>query len=195
MHDRIDAVLMASGFSRRYGCEDKLLRPFCGTPLAEHALRLCCGMGCFDSIRFVYASPEVGFLAKKYPVEAILNERPERGQCESIRLGILPSTADYYLFVPCDQPLLDAATVAAVLSKRQPGRIVEPFCGDKTGGPSLFASRFKPLLAALADNENARNIKRSHSQLVTRVEILNPLALFDVDTPDDFAYLEEYAVK
>ncbi|MDR0524243.1 MAG: NTP transferase domain-containing protein, partial [Spirochaetaceae bacterium] len=89
-----DAVLMASGFSKRFGRADKLLTLFRGKPLARHTLELVCGLGCFHEILFVTASPAVRELAEGLPVRVLWNEHPELGQNESIRLGVAASGAD-----------------------------------------------------------------------------------------------------
>jgi CTP:molybdopterin cytidylyltransferase MocA len=55
---------MASGFSRRFAPENKLLVPFRGKPLARHTLDLVLGMDCFAGIFFVAACNEVAALAR-----------------------------------------------------------------------------------------------------------------------------------
>lgn len=185
----VDAILMASGFSRRFGEPDKLLYPFRGKPLAAHALELVCAMPEFVRILFVCASPEVTALAEGLPVRVIHNANPGRGQCESIRLGVEVSCAEHYLFVPCDQPLLDAETVRAVLARRAQGRIVVPAYDGKPGTPALFSAAFRAELLALADGENARSIKRAHPQAVLEVPLPSPLPLRDIDTLQDLEQL------
>lgn len=190
----VDAILMASGFSRRFGSEDKLLQPFCGTPLARRALELALSFGGFSHIWFVYASAAVGRLAAGCPgITLIHNQNPERGSCESIRLGVLSSSADHYLFMQCDQPLLDAPTLQAILAQRAPGRIIVPVHDGTEGSPSLFSATFRPQLLALADNQSARSIRAEHPDDVTRVPIDSPFPLADVDTPQELARLQAIA--
>lgn len=193
-HGKVDAILMASGFSKRFGPENKLLHPFCGQPLALHTVALAAQAPGLSSVFLVYVEPEVGALAEGYPgVVPLHNQNPSRGACESIRLGVAASTADYYLFMTCDQPLLDGATLAALLAKRAPGRIVVPSYGGKQGSPTLFSATFREELLALADHENARILKQRHPQAVVPLELASPLPLADVDTPADLQRLSRYA--
>lgn len=178
----VDAVLMASGFSRRFGGEDKLLFPFRGKPLARHTLELVCGLGpVFRRILFVAAKEEVKALAEGLPVKVIHNAAPEKGQRESVRLGVAASEADYYLFFPCDQPLLDPETVRRILDARLPGCIVEPRFNGQGGTPCLFSSRFREELLSLEAGEHPRDIKSRHQEAVIPVILEDPALLFDID--------------
>ena len=190
MVDKVDAILLASGFSDRFGPENKLLRPFRGIALAERALLLACGLSGLNEIHFVYADPSLAALAGKYPVSLVENSNPGRGICESVRLGVASSSADYYLFVHCDQPMLDAATVETVLALRRPGRIVTPYWQRNPGNPSLFSADLRRELLELADGESPRIIRRRHPELIIEAELEDFLPLRDVDTREDLEFFE-----
>ena len=194
--DKTSAILMASGFSRRFGSQNKLLFPFQGKPLAKYTLDLVCKMNNrFRGIFFVTADKEVASLAQGLPVTLIHNSAPEKGRAESARLGVeAAGKTDYYLFFPCDQPFLDEETVKLILAARQPGRIVEPYFKDSQvcqgsmvcqGSPGLFSADFSEELLALRPGENPQLIKTRHPKAVISVEIENRLALLDIDTLED----------
>ena len=190
--DKTAAILMASGFSKRFGEKDKLLFPFRGKPLARYALELAAAMGFQGGVYFVAASDAVAALAAGFgTVRLVKNPSPEKGQRESVRLGTEAAgpTVDYYLFVPCDQPFLDAATVRQILDKGLPGRIVEPRYRGRPGNPCLFSSAFREELLSLGEGETPRLIKARRPEAVIGVDILNPLALEDID---DEETLEQY---
>jgi molybdenum cofactor cytidylyltransferase len=181
--DKVFAILMASGFSRRFGDENKLLAPFRGKALARHTLDLACGMRCFSGIFFAAADDRVAALAEGLPVTVIRNAAPEKGQRESVRLGVeaAGTDADYYLFFPCDQPLLDDDTVRLVLEARQKGRIVEPRFRGRPGNPCLFSAAFRQELLSLGEGEHPRNIKARHPGAVIAVEAADTAVLADID--------------
>jgi molybdenum cofactor cytidylyltransferase len=203
---RVYAVLLASGFSNRFGEHNKLLAPFRGKPLARHTLDLVCGLDCFARTFFVAAEDPVLALAGGLPVTAIRNEGPERGRRESIRLGVEAVSAEdgdgggaaYYRFFPCDQPLLDAAAVRRMAAARRPGRIVQPCCRGTPGNPVLFSGFFRDELRALAAGEHGRDIIRRHPERLIPLDIA-PLAGFpfpgcspltDIDDPEALSRLE-----
>lgn len=189
--DRIFAILLASGFSKRFGNENKLLVPFRGKALARHTLDLVCGLHCFSGVFFITADDQVAALAGGLPVTLVRNANPEKGRRESVRLGVeaagaLPAgggEAVYYLFFPCDQPLLDSGTVRRILQVRRPGCIVHPIFQDRPGNPCLFSGIFRDELLALQEGEKPRLIKLRHPEAVTAVAVAGPSALIDIDEP------------
>jgi molybdenum cofactor cytidylyltransferase len=195
---RCFAILMAAGFSRRFGGQNKLLAPFRGKPLARHTLELVCGMDCFEKVFFVYADKAVAALADGLGVTTVHNPTPEKGQGESARLGLTEAVRsadgvepDYYMFFPCDQPLLDQKTVRLLLDAARPGHITEPVCPGGNQSPSLFSASFREELLALKQGEHPRLLKIRHPQSVITVEIADPTLLADVDKPEDLAKLRE----
>ncbi|MDR2479207.1 MAG: nucleotidyltransferase family protein [Treponema sp.] len=197
----IFAVLMAAGFSRRFGAQNKLLVPFRGKPLARYTLELACSLDCFSGIFCAAASDDVAVLAAGLPITLVRNAAPEKGQRESVRLGVQAAAVflsaagraaenAYYLFLPCDQPLLDAATLRLMINARQKGRIVEPRFQGRSGAPSLFSGVFHDELLALGEGELPRIIKTRHREAIVPVEIQDPSVLLDIDTPEDLRRLE-----
>jgi len=192
---RFIAILMAAGFSRRFGGENKLLAPFRGKPLARHTLELVCGMGCFEKVFFVYNDEAVAALADGLEVTAVYNPAPEKGQGESARLGLMAAAQacnaeqDYFMFFPCDQPLLDQDTVRLLLDSARPGCIVEPVCPGGNHSPSLFSAFFTKELLSLKQGEHPRLLKARHPQALITVEIANLNLLADIDTIEDMEKL------
>jgi molybdenum cofactor cytidylyltransferase len=203
---------MAAGFSSRFGNENKLLVPFRGKALARHTLDLVCTMACFEEIFFVYADNEVATLAQGLPVLTVYNPSPEKGQGESALIGVraadsmlspvkgeyLTKADCYYLFLTCDQPLLDSGTLRLLLDAARPGCIIEPGCpGDKSGhhGPNVFSATLREELLALHPGKYPRLLKSRHPQAVITVEVPNPIVLKDIDTPSDMVELDPNSTK
>jgi molybdenum cofactor cytidylyltransferase len=190
MRTGVDAILMASGFSARFGAENKLLYPFRGQPLALHTLDLVCTAELFDHIYFISADAQVAALGHPYPVTPLHNARPDLGSRESVRIGVTVSTARHYMFFTCDQPLLDAGTVKDIVARRKAGRIVVPTCDDVPGSPTLFSARFREELMGLQPGQRARTVLQRHAQNVVYVPARHALALADVDTREVLQALE-----
>jgi molybdenum cofactor cytidylyltransferase len=198
----VAAVLMASGFSRRFKGADKLLVPFRGKPLARHTLELAAGMSSSfkGGIFFIAAAAETAALAKGLAgVQVIRNAASDKGQRESIRLGVeaaespkrsfagQPSVPGYYFFFPCDQPFLDAETLSRILEARRPGHIVQPFYRGVKGSPVLFSRDFREELLTLAPGEHGRDIITRHPDCLVRADLRDrgeePSPLSDIDEP------------
>ena len=187
LSDKVAAILMASGFSRRFGNRNKLLFPFAGKPLARYTLDLAAGMIFSGGIFFVTASGDVAALAADLPaVQVVMNSASEKGLRESVRLGVEAAGKDtaYYLFLPCDMPFLDAATVQRILDERRQGCIVEPRYSGRPGNPCLFSAVFREELLSLGEGETPKLIKKRHPEAVRAVNITDPLVLEDIDNAD-----------
>jgi molybdenum cofactor cytidylyltransferase len=93
------------------------------------------------------------------------------------------------MFFPCDQPLLDRETLAHLIRRRAPGRIVEPSREGKPASPTLFSSVFREELLALGPGEHGRDIKKRHGDALVSVEIGDPSILTDIDSLETLARL------
>jgi molybdenum cofactor cytidylyltransferase len=179
--DAVAAVLMASGFSRRFGEKNKLLEPFRGKPLARHTLDLAAGLAAsFEGgVFFVVPDGEAASLADGFSgLKVVWNGAPEKGQRESIRLGLEAAWASadpaYCMFFPCDQPFLDAATVGLILAARRPGRIVQPRCLGERGSPVLFCRSFRDELLRLNQGGHGRDIILRHPEALIIIDVPCP---------------------
>ena len=197
----VAAILLASGFSKRFGGENKLLFPFRGKPLARYTLELAVKIGFKGGIFFVTASDAVSALACGFSgVQVIKNAAAEKGLRESVRLGVEAAdgaadaggapanvspgalaVAAYYMFFVCDQPFLDEETVKRILDARQQGHIVEPHYRGRPGNPCLFCKSFKEELLSLEEGETPKLIKTRHRQAIKSVEVYNSMVLEDID--------------
>lgn len=188
---KIDAILMASGFSERFEGENKLLFLYKDKPIARYTIELAGSMG-FNKVILVAADSKIAHLADGLDITTIKNDHPEYGQRESIRLGVSKSDADFYMFFPCDQPLLDAGTVALIAERAEEGKIVYPAYNGIPGNPALFSKLYRRELMELGQGENARVIKQRHKKSCIKVEIESESALFDVDTRSDLRRLSYF---
>ena len=178
------AILLASGFSKRFGGRNKLLVSFLGKPLARYNLELTASLDFQGGVFFVAANDAVAALAADFPrVRVIKNDAPVKGLRESVRLGVEAAgfSAEYYIFFHCDQPFLDVATVQRILDERNHGCIVEPRYKGRPGNPCLFSAVFREELLSLNEGETPRLIKCRHPSALRVVEVFNPLVLEDID--------------
>lgn len=185
----VDAILMASGFSRRFTPQNKLLLTYNGVPLARRALELACSVPLFNHVYFVCADSTVAALAEGLPATVVHNDHPELGSRNSVRLGVEASSADHYMFFPCDQPLLNEATILAVLENRAEETIVHPVYRQSPGSPVVFSNAYRDQLLALQPGQHARDIKARHFDKVVSVVLDSCWPLYDIDTPNDFEQL------
>lgn len=183
------AIILAAGFSRRFG-KEKLLMDMDGKPIISHVMDLVLGM-CFKETILVYRNEEIKKAAGDRNIKYVYNSVPEEGISSSIKCGLRSSgPADAYIFFTGDQPFIDADTVEQLLAAYYEGKgsIIVPRYGGHNGNPVIFASVWKEQLESLSGDVGGRTIIRNNPDEVCFVEISNLKAGMDIDTMEDYVH-------
>ncbi len=189
----VGCLLMAAGNAKRFGENKLLCAAKDGRALIEHALDAIPHEK-FARVLVITQYDEISALAQARGFETLLNGHPERGQSETIRLGVAALQRDCgaVCFMVADQPMLRRETVARevdfFLSHRE--SIVGLSYNGVRGNPCLFPARFYPELLALEGDVGGSAVIKKH---------LNDLLLFeapetelrDVDTKEALEALRE----
>lgn len=178
----IGCVLMASGFSRRFGPDNKLLADFKGIPLFEHALKLL-EIPAFHRSIAVTRYPEIAAVCRDRRLPCIRHDLPY--QSDTLRLGIdaLADTGGC-LFLPADLPLLTAASLEGLIADftAHPQAICRLAAGEHLG-PAIFPSDLYAALASLEGETGGGAIIKAHAERV-RLVPAPEIELTDADTPE-----------
>jgi molybdenum cofactor cytidylyltransferase len=182
--DRVAAVVLAAGESRRFG-SPKQLALLDGRTLLAHVL---------ERARLAGLSPVVAVVPVWLTRPAAMadaglrwvrNPHPERGMSHSLRSGFaaIPDDVGAAIILLGDQPGVPVEHLQALLRARGP----RPFVATLSRGvvqPPLLVERshFADVQAAAGDI-GLREILRSHRALVTPIPAARPIP--DVDTPED----------
>jgi molybdenum cofactor cytidylyltransferase len=189
----IPAVILAAGFSSRMGRHKALLGLPGGGWFLSHLARTFLAAGCSQVIAVVgpaaMESVAAAAASDSLDVRIILNPDPARGQLSSLQAALSALEADRprgVLACPVDQPLVTERTVRLVLDgwRRSRAPIVRPSRAGRHGHPVLFDARVLPELAAANASGGARSVVHAHDTL--DVEIDDPGAFEDIDTPEDY---------
>jgi len=185
------AIILAAGGSGRLGRPKQLLS-FRGESLVRRAVRAASEGGC---ARIVVVAGEEGDLIeielRKTPAVLVQNPEWRRGLGTSIRRGLqhlldTQPELDAVVLLACDQPFVDAGTVAMLIKKQAASGkpIVASAYADTLGIPALFDRSCFESLLALPDDSGAKALIESSLHDVAQVEFKE--GAIDVDTPADF---------
>lgn len=185
----LNAIIMASGFSNRMGT-NKLLLPYKGKVFIEHVLDKVKACNFYSTV-IIAKSPEVIDIGKKRGIKVIHNENAEKGQSESIKLGIANSPDSMgYAFFTADQPLIDIETIKLLMNSfYKEDSIIIPIFKEKRGTPTIFPKRFRNDLLALEGDTGGRNVINKNMNAVKFIEVKNECVLWDIDTQEDYINL------
>lgn len=183
---RVGAVLMASGFSRRFG-RSKLLETIEGTPMIQRAFQAV-PPELFCRAAAVSACPRILALAEERGYLPIPNPRAAEGISASVRLGLSALLdMDGVLFAVCDQPWLKRSSTQRLLEQfsAAPNLICALGWQGQRGNPVIFPSALFPELLDLTGDRGGGRVIQAHPGLLRLVDVEDPGQLRDVDTPED----------
>jgi molybdenum cofactor cytidylyltransferase len=200
--------VLAAGGSLRFGAAvpgagPKQLAPFLGETLVRRAC-LAAARSRLDRTALVvgHEAERVRAQACDLPVEIVENQDWPRGQSTSVRAGLLSVRrgADAVLFLPVDQPLLDASSVDALIDRYRSlfeessegarRTILVAAHAGRRGAPVLFGAAYFDELLALEGDAGGRQLFAAHPDCIVEVELGSEAPLRDVDTLEALRALE-----
>jgi len=189
MEPKISAILIAAGCSRRMGDEDKLLLPYRGETLLQHAVNLLLALPVYERILVTKEALLPG-LALPPGIKTIGNLYPEEGQSESMKLGVLAAMGDWYFFMAADQPKLTTRDLMPLLACAKDAKsIIYPEVNQKPCTPVLFSASFRDELLAVHGDRGGRAVRAAHPEACLPVRMDNPGHFIDIDDEDDYQAL------
>jgi len=190
--DKIAAVVLAAGMSRRMG-RFKPLLPFGDRPLIWRVVESVVASGVVDSTIVVtgHASAEAAGALAGLPVQFAHNPVYESGgMLSSIQTGLraLPPGTGALLVVLGDQPMVSPRTIARLCASWNESRavVVVPSYHDEHGHPVLLDGSTVADILALAPAETLRTYVKSRKKFTEYVEVDDPAIIADIDTPQDY---------
>jgi molybdenum cofactor cytidylyltransferase len=182
---QIVGILLAAGFSTRFGANKLLARLADGTLVAEQAARHLIEV-LPRSVAVV--RPGVPDLEKRLRERGLVVsvcDRAEEGMGTTLAHAVAQAgAAAGYVVALADMPFVRARTIAQVAERLGAGApLVAPSYGGVRGHPVGFGAGYRDELCALRGEHAAREILRRDRPLL--VEVDDPGVLKDIDVPAD----------
>ena len=168
----------------------KALLPIAGRTFLENILDAISRTSIEQTIVVVGHHQKEIEAAVKVP-RVVLNPDYEKGMITSFQTGIRAlsrNTSGAFLFL-VDHPLVEPATIEALIMNLASNRIVLPTFEGRRGHPVLFSSDVLEEILALPSTEGANIVVRRDPGRIIEVPVSAPGILVDVDTPEQFEKL------
>jgi molybdenum cofactor cytidylyltransferase len=193
----IAVLIPAAGRSERMG-RPKLTLPIHGTPLIVRVVGAFFRGGAERVLIVVppESVPGASLLAdeaRDAGAEVVVAQQPPPDMRASVELGLArlsegppPTTL---LLAPGDSPGLSPELVARVIAqaKADPRAIVRPEVGGRGGHPIALPWSLATEIPRLAPGAGVNALVRAHPEKVIALEVDDPGATADLDTPEDYA--------
>ena len=194
---RTALVLLAAGRSTRFARGDKLLMPFQGRKLLDHAAACLSGEPVAARLAVVPAVPdERSDLLQAAGWSTIPNPHARTGLSSSLKCGVQAASenayVDHVMIILADMPAIPAQHLHRLQQAVHAGHpAAMSLSGGRLSPPAIFSrSVFERLLSAQGDT-GARDIFQSLEDGVTVP--LHASYAFDIDTEEDLNLAEETA--
>jgi molybdenum cofactor cytidylyltransferase len=188
------ALIIAAGFSRRFGSDKRLYKLNRGESLLVACLRPYRAV--FPNVAVVVRSSDSALthlvgraFGRTLPI-FVPTDQAHHGMAASIADGVRALSSWDYLFLGLgDMPYVRATTLEQLRARmdaaRAEGRprIVVPLFGADAGHPVGFSCEFFGELIALTGDRGARSVIDAHPDAVERVSTDDPGVVTDIDQP------------
>ncbi|KAA3662271.1 MAG: nucleotidyltransferase family protein [Calditrichaeota bacterium] len=186
----ISCVLLAAGSSKRFGASNKLLAKTGSVTVIAKTCRLLQQFS-FQEFVIVLGYEHEKLRAQLSPdAHTIVNHHYYKGLASSLRCGItsLSKSCDGILIHLADIPFVKRNTIQTLLDNfqlEQGAKICLPVYNNKQGHPVIFPVYFKNELTTLSGDTGARDLIRTYSEKVMKIEVTDKNITIDIDRKSD----------
>ena len=185
MTDTIGAIILAAGYSKRYGSIKLCAKLANGnTVLGQTIQRINAAV----SATIVITQPDVAPRLAGLGTDIKVFHQAQHGMGATLAYGIgLVTDWDACLVCLGDMPFIKSATYRQIVSCLTSKSSVNPNYQSRTGNPVGFRPQFFEQLQQLSGDTGARSVIQNNQKSVIDVPVDDAAILHDIDTPADLS--------
>lgn len=186
MSEHTRCLILAAGFSRRFGSDKLLHRLPNGQRVIESTIHRYKTV--FEHVSVVVRDGNVDLiqLLDDLGVACVINSEAELGMSQSIVCGVKSTHPRLgWLIGLADMPYVKSETLRAVLSRAQKKTIVQPTFNGQRGNPVFIGEHFRSKLMQLAGDVGAKHLIQRVKPSVVELPCDDAGILQDIDSEQD----------
>ncbi|MCI5773716.1 MAG: nucleotidyltransferase family protein [Erysipelotrichaceae bacterium] len=181
---KLDLVILAAGFSRRFKT-NKLLYQFKDKCLIAHTFDKI-DKQLFDRILVVTQYAEIANLAKEHGFMVAYNFEPQKGISSSLQVAIKTlKDSEQMMFLVADMPYLEAQSLLKLAQLADGEHIICAY-DEQIQNPMIFPSCYYGEIMALEHDQGAKKVALKHPDKIIRC-VMTTKELKDIDIQEDVA--------
>ncbi len=191
-HERITAVILAAGQSKRMGAVTKQLLPWGQTTMLGQTIAQAQASSLFDCLVVTgHEAEAVAAVAQAAGVATVHNPDYADGEMlSSLKTAVahLPDQIQAILVMLADQPQVDRTIIDQLLHAYWRGEsdLIAPTYDGQRGNPVLIGRAYFDELLALPADAAPRDLLRRYQDRLHLVPVRSEAVLIDLDRPEDY---------
>lgn len=185
MADTIGAIILAAGFSNRFGSSKLLAELDNGNTVFQQTLQNI--SAAIPSVLIV-SRPEIAPALSKYSSDILVFERAEQGMGASLSFAAkqIEGWAGCLVCL-ADMPFIRVSTYSDIATQLGSERIIIPTFQSQAGNPVAFGRKYFNQLKQLQGDSGGKSIITGNPESVLRMAVDDAGILQDIDTENDLS--------
>ena len=191
MTQHVGALLLAAGFSKRFGGTKLFAELESGQQVVAQTYQRI--RAAVEQV-IIVTRPELEAEITALTAAPVVFAESDRGMGATLAFGVNEITKlgwDACLVCLADMPFIQTETYADIAANTASNQITIPTYQGKYGNPVAFGCEFFSDLSALTGDAGGRPVIRRHQSAVLEVPLDDSAILADIDTPQDLAALQQ----
>ena len=191
--NKISAILLAAGQSKRMNGENKLTKEIKGIPLIKLSVKNILASSINELIIVLGYQKEIieKLIDKNEKIKFVLNKNFESGMASSIKAGLshLPKNTEAFFICLGDMPMVNSDIYNQLIKSRNQKDILIPTYNGQQGNPVLFNKSMKEKILSIKGDSGAKKILELYKDKILNLEINDQNISKGFNTQGDFSSL------
>ena len=188
--NKISAILLAAGQSKRMNGENKLSKKIQGIPLIKLSVKNILASSINELIIVLGHQKEIieKLIDKNEKIKFVFNKDFKNGMASSIKAGLNYLSEDTEAFFIClgDMPMVNKDIFNLLIKSKNNREIIVPTYKNKQGNPILFSKSMKKKIMTIEGDVGAKKILELNKDKILNVETNNQSIIKNFNTLDNF---------